>query len=111
MTWSSPSAGRSDKEIRGGMEEEFPEPGSGHRGTHGRQLVEAGEELIEQLHELLGAAGRRQLGEAHDVREEDAAGRGAPVVRLSWRHRQLLLPAHGSQGHGGEQVLAQAPKQ
>lgn len=48
--------------------------GPGHEGTHGRQLVEAGEELIQQLHELLGAAGRRQLGEAHDVREQDAAG-------------------------------------
>lgn len=27
------------------------------QGTYGRQLVEAGKELIEELHELLGAAG------------------------------------------------------
>lgn len=39
--------------------------------THGGQLVEASEELVEQLDQLLGAAGRGQLGEAHDVCEQD----------------------------------------
>lgn len=41
------------------------------RETHGGQFVEACEELVEQLDQLLSAAGRGQLGEAHDVCEQD----------------------------------------
>lgn len=50
-------------------------------GTQGRayrgQLVKLAEELVQQLHQLLRRALRRQAREAHDVREEDAAGQRA----------------------------------
>lgn len=42
-------------------------------GTYSCQLVKAGKELVEQLHKLLGTAGRRQLSKAHNVGKEDAA--------------------------------------
>lgn len=45
-------------------------------GTYGRQLVEAGKELVEKLHELLGAAGGGQLGKAYNICKEDAAKKG-----------------------------------
>lgn len=41
--------------------------------THCCQFIEAGKEFVEQLHELLGATGRRQLSEAHNVSKEDTA--------------------------------------
>lgn len=43
--------------------------GCAYRG----QLVELAEELVQQLHQLLGSALGRQARETHDVREEDAA--------------------------------------
>lgn len=58
--------------------------------TYGRQLVETGKELVEELHQLLGAAGRGELGEAHDVCEEDAAGSNGE--RLSPRVSPSLPP-------------------
>lgn len=45
----------------------------GNCETHCGQLVKAGEELVEQFHQLLSAAGRRQLGEAHDVCKQNTA--------------------------------------
>lgn len=42
--------------------------------THRGELVELSEELVQQLHQLLSRALRRQTGEAHDVGEQDAAG-------------------------------------
>lgn len=52
-------------------------PSSSDTGTRGcayrGQLVKLAEELVEQLHQLLCRALRRQAREAHDVREEDAA--------------------------------------
>ena len=41
--------------------------------TNRSQFVEASKELIEQLDQLLSAAGRRQLGEAHDVCKQNTA--------------------------------------
>lgn len=55
--------------------------------THSCQLVEAGEELVEELHQLLGAAVGGELGEAHDVCEEDAAGSNGEQISpacVSW---------------------------
>lgn len=60
----------------GSNSSEPPDKGRGcaYRG----QFVKLAEELIEEFHQLLGRALRRQAREAHDVREEDAAGqRGA----------------------------------
>lgn len=37
------------------------------------ELIEATEEFVENLHELLGRALRRQLREAHNVCEQDTA--------------------------------------
>ncbi|KAF3840244.1 hypothetical protein F7725_018961 [Dissostichus mawsoni] len=39
------------------------------------QFVEASEELVEQFDQLMSAAGRRQLSEAHDVCKQNTAGR------------------------------------
>ncbi len=38
----------------------------------GRELIETAEKFVEQSHQLLSRALRRQHGEAHDVREQDA---------------------------------------
>lgn len=45
--------------------------------TYSCQLVKAGKELVEQLHQFLGAAGGGQLSEAHNVGKQDAAGKGS----------------------------------
>lgn len=45
----------------------------GNCETHCGQFVKASKELVEQFHQLLSAAGGRQLGEAHDVCKQNTA--------------------------------------
>lgn len=57
-----------------------PRPSSNDAGTqdcaYRGQLIKLAEELIQQLHQLLGSALGRQAREAHNVRKEDAAREG-----------------------------------
>ena len=47
------------------------------------RLIELAEEVVERLHELADAEGRRQRSEPADVGEQDAHCRGLSKVQLS----------------------------
>lgn len=67
----------------------YPSKGSGctYRGgcAYRGQFIKLAEELVEEFHQLLGRALRRQAREAHDVCKEDAARQRVQAALLPGR--------------------------